>query len=108
MPGRPVRCHERIGQAGVELVEDRFPQACRHARGHHLDDTAQAVARGHANALVRDGVAEVLFPLAGLTEETNFRRRGTSLYMVKRVAPAPVIAPIRIRPLTVKGMASTL
>jgi MoaA/NifB/PqqE/SkfB family radical SAM enzyme len=36
----------------------------------------------HANALVRDGVAEVLFPLAGLTEETNFRRRGTSLYAV--------------------------
>lgn len=36
----------------------------------------------HANALVRDGVAEVLFPIAGLTEDTNFRRRGTSLYTV--------------------------
>lgn len=36
----------------------------------------------HANALVRDGVEAVVFPLAGLTEESNFRRRGTSLFSV--------------------------
>lgn len=36
----------------------------------------------HANAFVRDGLDALLFPLAGLTEETNFRRRGTSLYAV--------------------------
>ncbi|WP_084158627.1 SPASM domain-containing protein [Solidesulfovibrio alcoholivorans] len=35
-----------------------------------------------ANALVRDGLDAVVFPLAGLSEETNFRRRGTSLYAV--------------------------
>lgn len=35
-----------------------------------------------ANALVRDGVDAVVFPLAGVTEETNFRRRGTSLFTV--------------------------
>jgi len=34
----------------------------------------------HANALVRDGIDSVVFPLAGLTEESNFRRRGTSLF----------------------------
>lgn len=33
-----------------------------------------------ANALVRDDIDAVVFPLAGLTEETNFRRRGTSLF----------------------------
>ncbi len=33
-----------------------------------------------ANALVRDAIDIVLFPIAGLTEETNFRRRGTSLF----------------------------
>ncbi|MEA4857112.1 MAG: radical SAM protein [Solidesulfovibrio sp.] len=36
----------------------------------------------HANALVRDGLSAVVFPLAGLTEETNFLRRGTSLFAV--------------------------
>jgi MoaA/NifB/PqqE/SkfB family radical SAM enzyme len=36
----------------------------------------------HANALVRDGVDTVIFPIAGLSEETNFRRRGTSLFSV--------------------------
>ncbi|WP_428564037.1 MAG: SPASM domain-containing protein [Solidesulfovibrio sp. DCME] len=36
----------------------------------------------HANALVRDGLTAIVFPLAGLTEETNFRRRGTSLFAV--------------------------
>jgi|GEM_PF-3575939 len=36
----------------------------------------------HANALVRDGIDAVVFPLAGLTEDTNFRRRGTSLFAV--------------------------
>lgn len=36
----------------------------------------------HANALVRDGLDAVVFPLAGITEDTNFRRRGTSLYAV--------------------------
>ena len=34
----------------------------------------------HANALVRDGIDTVVFPLAGLVEDTNFRRRGTSLF----------------------------
>ena len=36
----------------------------------------------HATALVRDDIDAVIFPLAGLTEDTNFRRRGTSLYAV--------------------------
>jgi MoaA/NifB/PqqE/SkfB family radical SAM enzyme len=36
----------------------------------------------HANAIVRDGIDALVFPLAGLTEETNFRRRGTSLFSV--------------------------
>ncbi|MHC1712633.1 MAG: SPASM domain-containing protein [Solidesulfovibrio sp.] len=36
----------------------------------------------HANALVRDGIDAVVFPIAGITEETNFRRRGTSLFSV--------------------------
>lgn len=36
----------------------------------------------HANALVRDGIDTLVFPLAGLTEDTNFRRRGTSLFAV--------------------------
>ncbi|MYL85038.1 radical SAM protein [Desulfovibrio aerotolerans] len=36
----------------------------------------------HATALVRDDIDAVVFPLAGLTEDTNFRRRGTSLYAV--------------------------
>jgi MoaA/NifB/PqqE/SkfB family radical SAM enzyme len=35
-----------------------------------------------ANALVRDGVDQVVFPLAGISEETNFRRRGASLFAV--------------------------
>lgn len=35
-----------------------------------------------ANAVVRDGVDQVVFPLAGLREDTNFRRRGTSLFAV--------------------------
>ena len=34
----------------------------------------------HANALVRDGIDAVVFPIAGLTEDANFRRRGTSLF----------------------------
>jgi MoaA/NifB/PqqE/SkfB family radical SAM enzyme len=33
-----------------------------------------------ASALVRDDIDTVVLPLAGLTEDTNFRRRGTSLY----------------------------
>ncbi|MHC1790794.1 radical SAM protein [Solidesulfovibrio sp.] len=36
----------------------------------------------HATALVRDDIDAVVFLLAGLTEDTNFRRRGTSLYAV--------------------------
>lgn len=36
----------------------------------------------HANALVRDGVDQVVFTMAGLSEEANFRRRGTSLFSV--------------------------
>jgi len=36
----------------------------------------------HATGLVRDDIDAVVFPLAGLTEDTNFRRRGTSLYAV--------------------------
>lgn len=36
----------------------------------------------HANALVRDGVHAVVFPLAGLSEESNFQRCGTSLFSV--------------------------
>jgi len=34
----------------------------------------------HANALVRDGIDAIIFPIAGLTEDTNFRRRGASLF----------------------------
>jgi MoaA/NifB/PqqE/SkfB family radical SAM enzyme len=33
-----------------------------------------------AGAMVRDGIDRVIFPLAGLTEATNFRRRGASLF----------------------------
>ncbi|WP_300159681.1 SPASM domain-containing protein [Solidesulfovibrio sp.] len=40
------------------------------------------LADAQANALVRDGLDAVVFPLAGLSEDTNFRRRGTSLYAV--------------------------
>lgn len=36
----------------------------------------------HATGLVRDDIDAVVFPLAGLSEDTNFRRRGTSLYAV--------------------------
>lgn len=35
-----------------------------------------------ANAIVRDGIDAVVFPLAGLAEDTNFRRRGTSLFSI--------------------------
>jgi len=51
--------------ARVELVTDA---------GCFTDD--------HANALVRDGVDQVVFTIAGLSEEANFRRRGTSLFSV--------------------------
>lgn len=34
----------------------------------------------HANALVRDAVDALVLPLAGVSEDTNFRRRGTSLF----------------------------
>ena len=38
------------------------------------------LADEHASALTRDDIDAVVLPLAGLVEDANFRRRGTSLY----------------------------
>lgn len=71
--GDPLACPDILAMlsaakktgAAVELVTD----------GSRFTDEI-------ANALVRDGVDTVVFPVAGVTEELNFRRRGTSLFAV--------------------------
>lgn len=61
----PMLAMAKRSGARVELITDA---------GRFTDD--------HANALVRDRVDQVLFLIAGISEETNFRRRGTSLFAV--------------------------
>jgi len=61
----PMLAMAKRAKARVELVTDA---------ARFTDD--------HANALVRDRVDQVLFLLAGISEEANFRRRGTSLFSV--------------------------
>ncbi|KHK01454.1 radical SAM/SPASM domain-containing protein [Desulfovibrio sp. TomC] len=59
----------------LTLAKHRGARTVLVTDGSRLDDE-------QATALVRDDIDAVVFPLAGLTEDTNFRRRGTSLYAV--------------------------